>query len=56
LGSLDYFEIREKEELGLDLKNNTGIVEIVLEDECEKNDYEATSYTIESSSISLGDL
>ena len=36
LGSLGYFELSEAEALEFTLKNNKGIVQIVLEDECEK--------------------
>ena len=56
MGSLDYFELNNEEALDLILKNNEGMVEIVLEDEYEDTDYEKTSHIIESSSISLGDL
>ena len=56
LGSLDYFELSEDESLDLTLKNNKGIVEIVLKDEYEESDYEGTNHIMESSSISLGDL
>ena len=45
MGSFDYFELSEDEALDLSLKNNKGIVEIVLEDEYEESDYETVSYT-----------
>ena len=56
MDSLDYFEVSEEEALDLALKYNKGIVEIVLEDEYEESNYEETSYMMESSSLSLGDL
>ena len=56
LGSLDYFEFNEEEALDLTLKNNNGIVKIILEDAYKDNDYEKTSHIMKSSSISLGDL
>jgi len=33
LDSLDYFELKGEEALGLVLKNNKGIIKIVMEDE-----------------------
>ena len=56
LGSLDYFELSEEEALDLTLKNNEGIVEIVLEDEYKESASKETSHMIESSSISLDDF
>jgi len=38
------------------LSNNKGIVEIILDNEYKESDYEETSYMMESSSVSLGDL
>ena len=40
MGSLDYFELTEDEALDLALKNNKGIVAIVLEDKYEESNYE----------------
>jgi len=40
LGSLNYVEHSEEGALELALKNNNGIVKIVLEDEYEESDYE----------------
>jgi len=51
LGGLDYVEFSEDEALDLGLDNNKGIVEIIFD-----NEYEETSYMMESGSISLGDL
>jgi len=51
LDSIDYFELNKEEALDLVLKNNKGIVKIVMEDE-----YEETSHMMESSSISFGNL
>ena len=56
LGSLDYVELSEDEALDLALSNNKGIVEIIMENEYEKSDYEETSHRMESSWISLGNL
>jgi len=56
LESLDYFVLSEDEALDLAQKNNRGIVEIVAKDEYEESDYEETSFSIKSSSISLGSL
>jgi len=55
LGNLDYLETSEEDAIDLALKSNKGIVEIVMEDEHEKCDYEETSHIMESSSISLDD-
>jgi len=38
------------------LKKNNGIVQIVLEDEYEKSDYEKTTHAMESSLICFGHL
>ena len=46
--NVDYFELGEEETLDLIVKNNNGIAETVVEDE-----YEETSYMMESSSISI---
>ena len=57
LGSLDCFEISEKEALDLALNNNKGIVELIIEEEeYEETDYEETSHMMKNSSINLGDL
>ena len=47
--SLDYVELSKDEALDLALSNNKGIIEIIL-------DKEETSYMIENSSVTLGDL
>ena len=54
--SLDYVELSEDEALDLALGNNKGIVEIIEDNEYEESDYEETIHTMESSSVSLGDL
>ena len=57
LGSLDYFEISKEEALDLALNNNKGIVEITTgEEEYEETEYEKSSYMVESSAVSLGEL
>ena len=56
LGSLDYVELSEDKALDLALSNNKGIVEIILDNEYEKSDYEETSYMMGSSFVILGDL
>ena len=43
MGSLDYFELSKEEALDLTLKNNKGIVEIVLKNEYEEIDYEESA-------------
>jgi len=55
LGSLDFVELSEDEALVLTLSNNNRIVEIILDNEYEKNDYKETSHMIENSPISLGE-
>jgi len=55
MGSLDYFELSEKEALEFP-GNIKGIVEIVLEDEYDESNYEEISHVVESSSFSFGDL
>ena len=56
MDSLDHFELSEEEVLDLTLKNNKGIIKIVLEDKYEKSDYEETNHMMKSSSTSLGHL
>ena len=57
LGSLDYFEISEKEALHLALNNNKGIVEITIdEEEYKETEHEESSHMMESSAINLGEL
>ena len=56
LGNFIYVELSEDEALDLALNNNKGNVEIILESEYAKRDYEEPSHMIESSLVSLGDL
>jgi len=55
LGGVDCFEFSEEEALDLTLKNNEGIIEIVLKDKYEESEYKETSHMMENSSISLCD-
>ena len=49
LSSLDYFKLNEEKPLDLALKKNNGIVEIVIKDKYEENDYKETSLMMEDS-------
>ena len=46
----------EDEALDLALRNNKGIVEIILDNEYEESDCEETSHMMESNFVSLGEL